>query len=100
MSSRNIPAEARERLRGQQEAEAKAVAAYGAAEAKLEATVARRADVLAAQDELVAAAESDVAESAVRLVEVSGFDRAVLILGTPKGTFRRRVATVKRRNTK
>jgi hypothetical protein len=96
MPSRNISVEARERLRVQQEAEAKAVAAYGAAEAKLEATVVRRADVLAAQDELVRDAESDLAESAARLVEVSGFDRALLILGTAKGVLRRQLAAVKR----
>ena len=48
---------ARERLRDHQAAAAKAVGAHGAALARLEAVISRRAEVLAAQDLLVADAK-------------------------------------------
>jgi len=97
MSPRNISIEARERLRAQQEAEAKAVRTHSAALATLKTAVAKRADLVAIQDELVAVAQSGVALAAGHLVEVSGIDRAALILGLPKGSLRRQLASVKRR---
>jgi hypothetical protein len=51
---------ARERLRDHQAAAAKAVSAHSAALARLEAVTSRRAEVLVAQDGLVAAANAEV----------------------------------------
>lgn len=97
MSNRSISIEARERLRGQQETEAKAVAAHCAAVGRLAATTARRAEVIAGQDELIAQAEAYVAVAAAEVIEVSGLDRAGVILGVPKGSLRRQMTAAKKR---
>jgi hypothetical protein len=46
--------------------------------AALVAASARRADIIAIQDELVSKAESGVADAAVGVIEVSGLDRTAL----------------------
>ena len=91
MSNRSLSIEARERLRAQQEAEAKAVASHSAAVGRLATTTARRAEVIASQDELVTQAEVHVAVAAAEVVEVSGLERASVILGVPKGSLRRQL---------
>jgi hypothetical protein len=95
--NRSISIEARERLRAQQEAEAKAVAAHGAAVGRLAATTARRAEVIAGQDELIAHAEGHVAVAAAEVIQVSGLDRAAVILGVPKGSLRRQMTVARQR---
>jgi hypothetical protein len=96
VSNRPISIQARQRLRTQQEAEAKAVAAHSAAVGRLAATTARRAEVIAAQDELVAQAEARVAIAASEVMEVSGLDRASVILAVPKGCLRRQLTATRR----
>jgi regulator of protease activity HflC (stomatin/prohibitin superfamily) len=97
MPTNSISLEARERLRAQQNEEASAVAAHGAATARLDSAAARRNRVILAQDKVVAEAEAKVTEAARKVVRVSGFERAAVILGIPKGTLRRHVATTKNR---
>jgi hypothetical protein len=92
MSNRSLSIEARERLRAQQETEAKAVAAHSVAVGRLAATTARRAEVIAAQDELIRQAMAHVAVAAAEVIEVSGLERASVILGVPKGSLRRQLA--------
>ncbi len=75
---------ARERLRDHQAAAAKAVAAYSAARARLEAVTSRRAEVLAAQDRLVAAANAEVAAALVTAANVMGVDVAATLLDVSK----------------
>jgi hypothetical protein len=96
VSNRSISIEARERLRAQQEAEAKAVAAHSAAVGRLAATTTRRAEVIAGQDQLISHAEAHVAAAAAEVIEVSGLDRAAVILGVPKGLLRRQLTAAKR----
>ena len=79
----------RERLRDHQAAAAKAVGAHGAAMARLEAVISRRADVLAAQDSLVAAANAEVAAAVVTAAEVMGVDVAASLLDLTKAEVRR-----------
>jgi regulator of protease activity HflC (stomatin/prohibitin superfamily) len=97
MPTHSISLEARERLRAQQNEEASAVAAHGAATARLDTAAARRNQVILAQEKVVAEAEARVAEAARKVVKVSGFERASVILGIPKGTLRRHLATAKNR---
>lgn len=96
MSTRSISVQARQRLRAQQDAEARAVAAHGAAVGRLATTTAKRAEAIAAQDELVAQVEGQVAATAAGVVEVSGLERAAAILGVPKGVLRRQLASARR----
>ena len=62
MSSRLISVETRQRLRTQQLEEASAVSAHAVGNARLEGVVTKRAEVISAQDELVATG-SAMAES-------------------------------------
>ena len=80
---------ARERLRDHQAAAAKAVGAHSAALARLEAVTSRRAEVLAAQDGLVAAASAEVAAAVVSAAKVMGADVAATLLDVSKAEVRR-----------
>ena len=80
---------ARERLRDHQAAAAKAVSAHSAALARLEAVTSRRAEVLAAQDGLVAAANAEVAAAVVTAAKVMGADVAATLLDVSKAEVRR-----------
>lgn len=80
---------ARERLRDYQAAAAKAVSAYGAALARLEGASSRRAEVLAAQERLVAAANADVAAAVVAAAQLMGIDVAATLLDVSKAEVRR-----------
>jgi hypothetical protein len=95
MSSRLISLEARQRLRTQQVEEARAVSFHALATARLESVVAKRAEVISAQDVLVAGAETDVAVAAAGVVAVSGFARAAAILGVSPGALRRLLGVAK-----
>jgi hypothetical protein len=97
MSNRLISLEARERLRTQQAEEAKAVSAHAVACSRLESVVEKRAEVLAAQDQIVSATEEEVAVAAARVVAVSGFARAVAILAASPASLRRQLAVAKAR---
>lgn len=97
MASRLISLEARERLRAQQAEEAKAVSAHTVACSRLESVLEKRADVLAAQDQIVAAAEEEVAVAAAGVVAVSGFARATAILGATQASLRRQLTVAKGR---
>ncbi len=68
------------------------MAAHSAALGRLEAVASKRAEAIAAQDELVARAEAQVSIAATSVVEVSGFERASVILGVPKGSLRRQLS--------
>jgi hypothetical protein len=80
---------ARERLRDHHAAAAKAIGAHSAAVARLEAVTSRRAEVLAAQDCLVAAANAEVAAAVVRAAQVMGVDVAATLLDVGKREVRR-----------
>jgi hypothetical protein len=80
---------ARERLRDHQAAAAKVVAAYSAARARLEAVTCRRAEILAAQDCLVAAANAEVAAAVLRAAQVMGVDVAATLLDVSKAEVHR-----------
>ena len=97
MSSKLISLEARERLRTQQAAEVKAVSAHTVACTRLEGVLGKRAEVPAAQDVAVAAAEKDVAVAAAGVVAVSGFARATALLGSSPASLRRQLAVAKTR---
>lgn len=98
MSSRLITPEARQRLRTQQAEEAKAVTAHAGACARLESVEAKRAEVISAQDELVAGAERDVAVAVAGLVAVSGLARAAAILDVRPAALRRLLTLAKVRD--
>ena len=95
MPSRSMPIAARERLRAQQDAEVIAVAAHGTTIGRLNVARAKRADMIVTQDELVAAAETQVAVSAAGVVKVSGLERAAVILGVSTGALRKMLAAAK-----
>ena len=80
---------ARERLRDHQAAAAKAVAVHSAARARLEAVISRRAEVLAAQDCLVAAANAEVAAALVSAANVMGVEVAAALLDVSKAEVHR-----------
>jgi hypothetical protein len=80
---------ARERLRDHQAAAAKAVTAHSAAQARLEAVIYRRAEALAAQDCLVAAANAEVAAALVMAANVMGVDVAAALLDVSKAEVHR-----------
>jgi hypothetical protein len=80
---------ARERLRNHQAAAAKAVGAHSAALARLEAVTSRRAEVLTAQDGLVAAANAEVAAAVVTAARAMGADVAATLLDVSKAEVRR-----------
>lgn len=75
---------ARERLREHQAAAAKAVAAYSASISRLEVVIARRAEVLAEQDALVAAASTQVSAAVVVAAQVMGVEVAATLLDLSK----------------
>ena len=80
---------ARERLRDYQAAAAKAVGAHGVAMARLDAAVRRRAEVLAGQDALIAAANAEVTAAVVRVAQIMGVDVAASLLDLTKAEVRR-----------
>jgi hypothetical protein len=80
---------ARERLRDHQAATAKAVGAHSAALARLDAVRSRRAEGLAAQDCLVAAANAEGAAAVVTAAQVMGVDVAATLLDLTKAEVRR-----------
>ena len=86
-----VSAAARQRLRDQQKCAAKAVAAFSTASNRFEVVVARRAQVLARQDELVAAARTHIEKAVVTAVEVLGADVAATVLGLRLTEVRRMV---------
>ena len=79
---------ARERLRDHQAAAAKAVAVHGAALVRLDTAICRRAEVLAAQDALVATASAEVAAAVSAVAQVMGVDLAAAMLDLPKAEVR------------
>lgn len=83
-----------ERLRDHQVAVAKAVSAHSAALARLEAVTSRRAEVLVAQDGLVAAADAEVAAAVVTAAKVMGADVAATLLDVSKAEVRRAMKAV------
>ena len=85
---------ARERLRDHRAAAAKAVGAHSAALSRLEAVTSRRAEVLAAQDGLVAAANAEVAAAVVTAAKVFGADVAATLLDVSKAEVRRATKAV------
>lgn len=89
MPTKLISPEARQRLKAQQAKESEAVAAHASACVRLDEVRARRADVISAQDHLVASAEVAVAVAAAGVVRVSGFVRAAAILGLAPADLRR-----------
>lgn len=97
MSTRSISLEARERLRAQQAQEVDAVCAHAGARLHLQSALAKREQVIAAQNKLVAEAETGVAVAAAKVVSVSGFGRATAILGATPAALRRQVAVAKGR---
>jgi hypothetical protein len=80
---------ARERLRDHQAAAAKAVAVHWASLARLEAAVSRRAQALAEQDALVAAANAQVTAAVVAAAQVMGIDVVASVLDLSKAEVRR-----------
>jgi hypothetical protein len=80
---------ARQRLRDHQAAAAKAVAVHNSALGRLGAVISRRAEVVAAQDALVASANSEVAAAIVVVVQVMGVESAATVLDLPKSEVRR-----------
>jgi hypothetical protein len=62
---------------------------------RLETAIAKRVEVIAAQDELVAEANARVATAVLQVVGISGLTRATIILGVPKGLLRRQLASAK-----
>lgn len=84
-----VSMQARERLRDHQAAAAKAVAAHSAARARLEAVIFRRAELLAAQDCLVAAACAEVAAALVTAANVMGVDVSATLLDVSKAEVHR-----------
>ena len=80
---------ARERLRDHQATAAKAVGAHSAALTRLDAVMSRRAEVLGAQDCLVAAANAEVEAAVVTAAQVMGVDVAATLLDLTKAEVRR-----------
>jgi hypothetical protein len=80
---------ARERLRDHQVAAANVVSAHSAALARLEAVTSRRAEVLVAQDGLVAAANAEVIAAVVTAAKVMGADVTATLLDVTKSEVRR-----------
>lgn len=80
---------ARERLRDHQAAAVKAVAAHSASLVRLNAVISRRAEVIACQDALVAAASADVATAVFAVIQVMGADIAAAVLDLSKTEVRR-----------
>jgi hypothetical protein len=80
---------ARERLRGHQAAAAKAVAIHSVSLARLDAAISRRAEVVAGQDAVVAAASAEVATAVVAVAQVVGTDVAAAVLDLSKAEVRR-----------
>jgi hypothetical protein len=80
---------ARERLRDHQAAAAKAVAVHSASLARLEVAVSRRAQALAEQDALVAAANAQVTAAVVAAAQVMGIDVVASVLDLSKAEVRR-----------
>jgi hypothetical protein len=80
---------ARQRLRDHQAAAAKAVAVHSSVSSRLEAVIFRRAEVIAAQDALVAAANSELAEAVRVVVQVMGIETAAAVLDLSKAEVRR-----------
>jgi hypothetical protein len=91
---------ARERLRRAQQDEVRAVSAVCAAQCGLTAARLKRDRAAAAADALVAEAERGLAIAQTGLVEVSGLDRAGVLLGLNRAALRRArvVAAAARRN--
>jgi hypothetical protein len=80
---------ARERLRDHQAAAAKAVAAHSASLVRLDGVIARRAQVVAEQDVLLAAANAQVTAAVVAAAQVMGTDVAASVLDLSKSEVRR-----------
>jgi saccharopine dehydrogenase-like NADP-dependent oxidoreductase len=76
-------------LRDHQAAAAKAVGAHGVAMARLDVAVRRRAEVLAGQDALIAAANAEVTAAVVRVAQIMGVDVAASLLDLTKAEVRR-----------
>jgi hypothetical protein len=80
---------ARERLRDHQASATKAVAAHSASLARLNAVISRRAEIVAGQDALVAAASAEVVAAVVAVAQVMGADIAAAVLDLSKADVRR-----------
>lgn len=90
MSSANpISLAARERLRDHQVIAAKAVATHSAALARLSAATSCRAEIVARQDVLVAAAVAEVASAVAEAAHIMGIDVAAAVLDLSKAEVRR-----------
>lgn len=80
---------ARERLRRAQQDEVRAVSAVCAAQCGLAAARLKRHRAVAAADAVVVEAERELAVAQTGLVEVSGLDRAGVLLGLNRAALRR-----------
>jgi hypothetical protein len=80
---------ARERLRRAQQEEVRAVSAVCAAQCGLAAARLKRDRAVAAADAVVVDAERELATAQTALVEVSGLDRAGVLLGLNRAALRR-----------
>lgn len=94
LGRRPMDTQARERLRAAQQAETTAVAVVFSAQAALEEAVARRERTVAAATVAVTTAEAELGAARAALVEVSGLERAAVLLGTSKAELRKAVAAV------
>lgn len=86
---------ARERLRDAQVAEARAVSAVCTAQTAVDRAHAKREQAIAAAARAVARAERALAVAHTALVEVSGLERAAVVLGLPAKRLRQAVAAVR-----
>ncbi|MDQ2729990.1 MAG: hypothetical protein M3Y91_19535 [Actinomycetota bacterium] len=86
-----VSASARQRAREHQRATTKAVATVEAASGRQKAAQGKRAEVLAAQDGLVAAAQADLFAAIAGLSAVVGVEVAAGLLDLPKAEVRRAV---------
>ena len=90
MSSANpISLAARERLRDHQVIAAKAVATHSGALARLSVATSCRAEIVARQDVLVAAAVAEVASAVAEAAHIMGIDVAAAVLDLSKAEVRR-----------
>ena len=85
-----VPDEQRTKIEERHAAEIAALAAHAAAVDRLAMLEARRADLIAAQDQLVAGARAERMEAAVALVRLIGVDRSADLTGLTVAELRRR----------
>ena len=85
----------RERLREAQSAEGRAVKAVCSAQAAVESARAKRDSAYLAANKVVERAEHRLTSAHAQLVEVSGLDRAAVLLGANRHVLRRALAAAR-----